>query len=221
MREIKDDSFYTTDEYAERGLDWLEKNRDKPQVPVPAVQCPARAATSSAEVSRPFPNIQDEKRRTFAAMMSGMDIAIGRVLAKIRELGQEDNTIFFFIGDNGGPTQSTTSYNGGLRGFKMTTFEGGPRVPFIAQWKGKFPAGKVYDLPVMNLDVCRRRSRRLVARSIRRGSSTASICCRTSPARTRRGRTRRCIGAMATVGRSPGRYEARRFPGRERPAGAV
>jgi arylsulfatase A-like enzyme len=62
-------------------------------------------------------------------MMSGMDDAIGRVLGKIREIGQEDNTIYFFIGDNGGPTQSTTSQNGGLRGFKMTTYEGGPRVP--------------------------------------------------------------------------------------------
>ena len=59
----------------------------------------------------------------------------------------------FYIADNGGPTQSTTSGNGPLRGFKMTTFEGGPRVPFLAQWKGRWPAGKVYDLPVMNLDV--------------------------------------------------------------------
>jgi arylsulfatase A-like enzyme len=40
-----------------------------------------------------------------------------------------------------------------LRGFKMTTFEGGPRVPFLAQWKGTWPAGKTYDFPVMNLDV--------------------------------------------------------------------
>ena len=74
-------------------------------------------------------------------------------MGKIRDIGQEDNTIYFFIGDNGGPTQSTTSQNGGLRGFKMTTYEGGPRVPFLAQWKAKFPAGKTYDLPVMNLDV--------------------------------------------------------------------
>src|SRR5262245_33746861 len=86
-------------------------------------------------------------------MMSGMDDAIGRVLAKMREIGQEDNTIYFFIGDNGGPTQSTTSFNGGLRGFKMTTYEGGPRVPFIAQWKAKLSQGKTYDYPVMNLDV--------------------------------------------------------------------
>jgi arylsulfatase A-like enzyme len=100
-----------------------------------------------------FPSISDEKRKMFAAMMSGMDDAIGAVLGKIKEIGQEQNTIVFFIGDNGGPTQSTTSHNGALRGFKMTTFEGGPRVPFFIQWKSKIPAGQDYTLPVMNLDV--------------------------------------------------------------------
>lgn len=59
----------------------------------------------------------------------------------------------FFIGDNGGPTQSTTSHNGPLRGYKMTTFEGGPRVPYFIQWKGTLPEGKDYNQPVMNLDV--------------------------------------------------------------------
>ena len=86
-------------------------------------------------------------------MMSAMDDAIGRVMTKLKELGQEENTIYFFIGDNGGPTQSTTSQNGGLRGFKMNTYEGGPRVPFLAQWKGRMPAGKTFDFPVMNLDL--------------------------------------------------------------------
>jgi arylsulfatase A-like enzyme len=153
VREITDDSFYTTDEYAKRALDWLEKNRSKPKflyLPFNAQHAPLEAPQKYLDR---FTSIADEKRRTFAAMMAGMDIAIGQVLAKIREMGQEDNTIYFFIGDNGGPTQSTTSYNGGLRGFKMTTFEGGPRVPFIAQWKSKLPAGKTYENPVMNLDV--------------------------------------------------------------------
>jgi arylsulfatase A-like enzyme len=153
VREIADDSFYTTDEYAQRALDWLDKNRSQPKflyLPFNAQHAPLQAPQKYLDR---FPNITDEKRKLFAAMMSGMDDAIGRVMAKIRESGQEDNTIYFFIGDNGGPTQSTTSQNGGLRGFKMTTFEGGPRVPFLAQWKAKFPAGKTYDLPVMNLDV--------------------------------------------------------------------
>lgn len=153
VQKIEDDKFYTTDKYAERAVDWLEKNKTKPwflYLPFNAQHAPLQAPQKYLDR---FPNITDEKRKIFAAMMSSMDDAIGQVLAKVRELKQEENTIVFFIGDNGGPTQSTTSNNGPLRGFKMTTFEGGPRVPFLAQWKGKIPAGKTYDFPVLNLDV--------------------------------------------------------------------
>ena len=153
VQAVKDPDFYTTDAYAERSVDWIGKNKDKPwflYLPFNAQHAPLQAPKKYLER---FPKITDEKRQLFAAMMASMDDAIGRVMGKIRELGQEENTLVFFIADNGGPTASTTSKNGPLRGFKMTTFEGGPRVPYIAQWKGKIPAGKTYDLPVMNLDV--------------------------------------------------------------------
>jgi len=150
---VQDGKFYTTDAYAERAVDWLEKNKAKPwflYLPFNAQHAPLQAPQKYLDR---FPNIADEKRKIFAGMLSAMDDAVGRVLEKIRELKQEENTLIFFIADNGGPTQSTTSQNGPLRGFKMTTFEGGPRVPFIAQWKGKLPAGQTYDFPVINLDV--------------------------------------------------------------------
>jgi arylsulfatase A-like enzyme len=153
VRPITDDAFYTTDAYADRALDWLEKNKTRPcflYLPFNALHAPLQAPKKYLDR---FPEITDQKRKTFAAMMSAMDDAIGRILAKIRANGQEENTLIFFISDNGGPTASTTSSNGPLRGFKMTTFEGGTRVPFLAQWKGKIPAGKTYDLPVLNLDV--------------------------------------------------------------------
>jgi arylsulfatase A-like enzyme len=75
------------------------------------------------------------------------------VLAQVRANGQEENTLIFFFADNGGPTPSTTSGNGPLRGFKSQTWEGGIRVPFMMQWKGKIPAGKVDDRPVIQLDI--------------------------------------------------------------------
>ena len=153
VRPVPDESFYTTDAYADYAVAWLEQNKSKPRflyLPFNAVHAPLEATKKYLDR---FPAITDEKRKTFAAMLSGMDDAVGRVLEKVRALGQEENTLFFFISDNGGPTASTTAQNGSLRGFKMTTFEGGPRVPFLAQWKGKIPAGKTYDLPVMNLDV--------------------------------------------------------------------
>ena len=82
-----------------------------------------------------------------------MDDAVGKILGKVRDMGQEENTLIFFLSDNGGPTGQTTSSNAPLRGFKSTTWEGGVRVPFAAQWKGKLPAGKTYDNPIIQLDI--------------------------------------------------------------------
>jgi arylsulfatase A-like enzyme len=86
-------------------------------------------------------------------MLSAMDDAVGSVLAKLAELKLEENTLVFFISDNGGPTPSTTSGNGPLRGYKSQTWEGGIRVPWMVQWKGHLPAGRVDDRPVIQLDV--------------------------------------------------------------------
>jgi len=150
---IEDKDFYTTDAYADRAVEFVGNQTQKPwflYLPFNAQHAPLQAPQKYLDR---FPNISEEKRKIFAAMLAGMDDAVGRVLGKIRDTKQEERTIIFFIGDNGGPTQSTTSNNLPLRGYKMTTFEGGPRVPFFAQWKGTLPAGKTYDLPVMNLDV--------------------------------------------------------------------
>jgi arylsulfatase A-like enzyme len=152
-RPVTDAAFYTTDAYAARAVDWIERNKGRPwflYLPFNAQHAPLQAPKTYLDR---FSGIPDEKRRIFAAMLASMDDAVGRVMGKVRALGQEENTIVFYIADNGGPTASTTSGNGPLRGFKMTTFEGGPRVPFLAQWKGRWPAGKVYDAPVINLDV--------------------------------------------------------------------
>jgi arylsulfatase A-like enzyme len=150
---VKDENFYTTDAYAARAADWVGKQAGKPfflYLPFNAQHAPLQATKKYLDR---FPTIGDEKRRTFAAMMSAMDDAVGAVLAKVREMGQEENTLVFFFSDNGGPTPQTTSKNDPLRGFKSTTLEGGTRVPFCAQWKGKIPAGTVYDHPILNLDL--------------------------------------------------------------------
>jgi arylsulfatase A-like enzyme len=150
---VMDDSFYTTDAYRERAVDWIERHKDKPfflYFPFNAQHAPLQA--TEKYLAR-FPNIADEKRKLFAAMMSAMDDAVGAVLQKVRDIGQEENTLIFFLSDNGGPTAQTTSQNGPLRGFKATTWEGGVRVPFCAQWKGTLPAGKVYEHPIIQLDI--------------------------------------------------------------------
>lgn len=153
VREMKDPEFYTTLAYARRSADWLERNKEKPwflYLAFNAVHAPLQAPRSYLDR---FPDIRDERRRTYAAMTAAMDDAVGQVMARLRQLGQEENTLVFFLSDNGGPTASTTSRNDPLRGFKITTWEGGVRVPFMVQWKGKIPAGRIDDRPVIQLDI--------------------------------------------------------------------
>jgi arylsulfatase A-like enzyme len=154
VQPVTDEKFYTTDAYADRVVDFLRKqSKDKPwfvYLPFNAQHAPLQAPQKYLER---FKHIEEENRRTFAAMMSAMDDAVGKVLGKIREMGEEENTLIVFFSDNGGPTMSTTSRNDPLRGFKSTTWEGGVRVPFCMQWKGKLPAGKTYEHPIIQLDL--------------------------------------------------------------------
>ena len=144
---------YTTDAFAAEAAKFIEQKKSEPwfvYLPFNAVHGPLEATQKYLDR---FKNIADPKRQKFAAMLSALDDNVGNVLTKVRETGQEENTLVFFISDNGGPTPSTSSGNGPLRGYKAQTWEGGVRVAWFAQWKGKIPAGKVDDRPVIQLDI--------------------------------------------------------------------
>jgi arylsulfatase A-like enzyme len=95
------------------------------------------------------------ERRMALSMIAAMDDGLGRIRAKLREMGQEQNTLIFLISDNGAPLGD--SWNGSLnlpmRGQKGMLSEGGIRVPFVAAWPGTLPSGGDYEHPVINLDV--------------------------------------------------------------------
>jgi arylsulfatase A-like enzyme len=144
---------HTTEAFAREAVDFIEQKKSEPwfvYLPFNAVHGPLESTPKYLER---FRNITDPKRRAFAAMLSALDDAVGSVLTKLRETGQEENTLIFFISDNGGPTRSITSQNGPLRGFKGQTWEGGVRVAWFVQWKGRIPAGKVDERPVIQLDI--------------------------------------------------------------------
>jgi len=95
------------------------------------------------------------KRRQALAMIAAMDDGLGQIRAKLKEMGQEQNTLIVFIGDNGAPLGDAWdgSINLPLVGQKGMLAEGGIRTPFVAAWPGRWPAGVTYDQPVINLDV--------------------------------------------------------------------
>jgi uncharacterized sulfatase len=97
-----------------------------------------------------------EERRQALAMIAAMDDGLGRIRAKLKAMGQDQNTLIFFMGDNGAPLRPG-AWNGSLNtplvGEKGMLTDGGLRVPFVAAWPGKISAGQTCHHPVINLDV--------------------------------------------------------------------
>ncbi|MDO8683101.1 MAG: sulfatase [Armatimonadota bacterium] len=148
-----EESEYLTDAFGREAKAFIEKHKDEPfflYLAFNAVHSPLQITQKYLDR---FPHIQDEKRRKYAGMTSAMDDAIGRTLSAIRDNGLENDTLIIFLSDNGGPTGETTSSNGPLKGGKGIVYEGGVRIPYCMQWKGKLPAGALYDKPVISLDI--------------------------------------------------------------------
>lgn len=147
---------YLTRALAGEACGFIERHRKQPfflYLAFNAVHTPMHAPKKTESA---FAAESDPTRRTYLAMLQEMDEAVGQVLAKLRELNLEEDTLIFFLSDNGGPTTKFApngSRNGLLRGSKGDTWEGGIRVPFVIQWKGKLPEGKTVDRPVISLDI--------------------------------------------------------------------
>lgn len=102
------------------------------------------------------PSHLSKERRQALAMIAAMDDGLGQIRTKLKSMGQEQETLIFFIGDNGAPLKPGAwngSLNAPLVGEKGMLTDGGVRVPFVAAWPGTVPPGSVLEHPVVNLDV--------------------------------------------------------------------
>lgn len=136
--------------FAREASGFIERNKDRPwfaYVPLNAVHSPVVA---SEHVLARFASLP-KREQAYAALISEMDDAVGTLLNKLRELKLEEDTLVFVISDNGGA--SPVAEMGGLRGRKWLLWEGGIRVTWMAQWKGRIPAGRTLSEPVIQLDV--------------------------------------------------------------------
>lgn len=178
--EATDDDFdsylgneYVGDVLTKHALGFIEQNKNDPfflYLPFPhphvSLQAPKEYIDQYIDVFNESESYYGEKGytpakyplATYAAMITYLDDQVGKIMAKIKELGLDENTIIMFSSDNG------TTFNGGvqpaffnsvagLRGLKMDVFEGGIRVPFLARWLGKIKPGTTSDHASAQYDV--------------------------------------------------------------------
>ena len=139
---------YLPSRLADEAMNFVRSNRGRPFFlnwwPY-SVHYPMQAP---AELIAKYRQRQEVKDPVYAAMIEGMDAAIGRFLKQLDEAGLRDNTLILFKSDNGGYSGD----NRPLRGFKGTLYEGGLRVPWIVRWPGRVPAGSICATPVISTD---------------------------------------------------------------------
>ncbi len=151
--EVLQEKEYLTDRLAEEAVRFIRQNQDQPfflYVPFNAPHTPLQAPEA---LYRQFDHIDDPYRRIYQAMILSLDKAVGAIVDEVDRLGLAENTLIFFLSDNGGATYTLTTDNAPFKGGKITNFEGGIRVPFLLRWSGHISPGMRYDDPVSALDI--------------------------------------------------------------------
>ncbi|MDF9827145.1 arylsulfatase A [Ereboglobus sp. PH5-5] len=164
---------YSLDRMVDKTLGYIKANKDRPfflylpyTPPHVSLQCKKEAI---AEYIGQFPeetpylkgNYVPSKHplSTYAAMITHADKQVGKILALLKELGLDENTIVMISSDNGatanqgGAQTEFFDSTGGLRGRKRDLYEGGIRIPFIVRWPGKVAKGSVCDLVSAQYDM--------------------------------------------------------------------
>jgi arylsulfatase A-like enzyme len=147
-----EDPPYLTDAFSEEAVAYIGRHKADPFFIYLAFNAPHVPLQATDKYLQRFPDLKGA-RRTYAAMVSAMDDAIGRVSEALRTQGLEEKTLIFFLSDNGGHPIANAARNDPLRGEKGTVYEGGIRVPFVVKWTGRLPAGKTYAQPIVSLDI--------------------------------------------------------------------
>ncbi len=148
---------FLTDKLTDAAVAFLEEKKDEPfllyfsyyTVHGP-IMAPAELVKKYQEKAKSFENKRNENvNPKRAGMIEALDNSVGRIVAKLKEMGVADNTVIVLTGDNGGDSDNTTS---GLRDFKGFSHEGAVREPLIAKWPTRIAAGSTCDEPVIGMD---------------------------------------------------------------------
>lgn len=140
---------YMTDILSDQAVKFIEKSKEKPffmYLAYNAVHTPMEAKEEHLEKYKNHP------RQKLAAMTWSLDENIGKIQQKLETLNIADNTLIYFLSDNGGAANNSSS-NIPLKGWKGNKFEGGHRVPFIVSWPAKIKGDRTFDGLSSSLDI--------------------------------------------------------------------
>ena len=145
---------HMTDYLTDNALAAIEANRNRPFFLYLAYNAPHTPLQATRADYDALPMIEDHKTRVYGAMIRQLDRRIGDVMAKLKALGIDDETLVIFTSDNGGAWyHGIPALNAPYRGWKATFFEGGIRVPLLMRWPGKIAPGTRSATRASHLDM--------------------------------------------------------------------
>lgn len=145
---------YLTYRFTREATNFIERNPSEPFLLYLSHTTPHTPLQATKQYLDRYRHIEDKATRIYAAMVSSLDDSVGTIVRTLKKIGQYDNTLIVFLSDNGcaGYIGQACS-NAPHAGFKRYHQEGGIRVPFVMSWPDKLPGGKIYDHPVISLDL--------------------------------------------------------------------
>ena len=150
---LVDETEYLTDAFSREAVSFIERHKETPfflYVSFNAVHTPIQATKNYLQR---FAGVANRKQRTYNAMVSALDDAVGAIMKALEAQKIDKNTLVVFFNDNGGPIYTGVQSNGPLRLGKLFLFEGGVRVPMIVRWPGVTKDNVVYRDVVSSLDI--------------------------------------------------------------------
>jgi uncharacterized sulfatase len=144
---------YLTAEFSREAAAFIARNRARPFLLYLAYNGVHGPQQAPEDYLRRFGYLPDKREQMQAAMLAALDDGVGEVLGQLDKLNLAENTLVFFLSDNGGLPNWWSGSNGPQRGFKREQWDGGVKVPFLVRWPGRIPGGQVVRDPVIALDI--------------------------------------------------------------------
>ena len=143
---------YLTDVLGDKAVDFIEKNHqsNSPFFLFLSFNAPHTPMQAKKEVLEKF---KYNPRKVYASMMWSMDEAIGSVINELKENGQYNNTIIYFLSDNGATSSKSSSSPFPFKGWKGNQYEGGIKTPMIMTWKNKIKPNTQFNGFISSLDI--------------------------------------------------------------------